>query len=60
VERQQEDFKSYAINTSLNLDIFLPKKWGLRFPFNFSIQDEFIDPDYYPLDIFVKFIEDPL
>ncbi|MGV4529684.1 T9SS outer membrane translocon Sov/SprA [Ornithobacterium rhinotracheale] len=59
VERQQEDVKSYAINTSVNLDKFLPKKWGVRLPFNYSIQEEFIDPEYNPLDNDVKFNEDP-
>ncbi|MRI62536.1 cell surface protein SprA [Ornithobacterium rhinotracheale] len=59
VERQQEDVKSYALNTSVNLDKFLPKKWGVKIPFNYSIQEEFIDPEYNPLDNDVKFSEDP-
>ena len=59
VERQQEEIKNYAINTAVNLDKFLPEKWGLKIPFNHVISEEFIDPKYNPLDNDVEFDEDP-
>ncbi|MBV7441068.1 cell surface protein SprA [Weeksellaceae bacterium TAE3-ERU29] len=59
VERQQEEIKGYAINTVLNVDKFLPKKWGLKIPFNYAIQEEFIDPKYNPLDNDVEMQKSP-
>ena len=59
VERQQEEVKAYAFNANVNVDKFLPEKWGLKIPLNYSIQEEFIDPKYNPLDDDIEFNEDP-
>lgn len=59
VDRQQEDVKSYSVSTAVNLDKFLPKKWGVKIPFNYSIQEEFVDPKYNPLDDDIILDEDP-
>ncbi|MXV37509.1 cell surface protein SprA [Flavobacteriaceae bacterium Ap0902] len=59
VERQQEEIKNYAVNTQVNLDKFLPEKWGLKIPFNYTISEQFIDPKFNPLDNDIEFDEDP-
>lgn len=59
VERQQEEVKNYSVNTTVNLDKFLPKKWGMKIPFNYSISEQFIDPKFNPLDNDVEFDKDP-
>ncbi|MGI9525610.1 MAG: cell surface protein SprA [Weeksellaceae bacterium] len=59
VERQQEEIKNYSINTQVNLDKFLPEKWGVKIPFNYTIAEEFIDPKFNPLDNDIEFDEDP-
>lgn len=59
VERQQEEIINYTVNTAVNLDKFLPKKWGMKIPFNYTISEQFIDPKYNPLDNDVVFDEDP-
>ena len=47
-ERSQEDTKSYDLVTNVNLGQLLPKNWGLKIPFNYSISQEFKDPKYDP------------
>jgi len=58
-QRNQEDFKDYAVNAQVKLDKFLPEKWGLEIPFNLSMSEQFADPKYNPLDNDVLFEEDP-
>ncbi|MDO5655115.1 MAG: cell surface protein SprA [Flavobacteriaceae bacterium] len=59
VERQQEEIKNYTLNTAVNLDKFLPEKWGLKIPFNYVVSEQFIDPKFNPLDNDIEFDEDP-
>ena len=59
VERSQEEIKNYTVNTAVNLDKFLPEKWGLKIPFNYVVSEQFIDPKFNPLDNDVEFDEDP-
>ena len=45
-ERNQEDTKLYGIVTNVNVGQVLPKKWGVKLPFNYSISEETHDPKY--------------
>jgi cell surface protein SprA len=47
-ERSREDIQQYNIVTNINLGKFLPKKWGINVPFNYSIGEEIIKPEYDP------------
>lgn len=58
-QRSQEDYRDYAVNAQLKLDKFLPEKWGMEIPFNFTMSEQFSDPKYNPLDNDVLFDEDP-
>ena len=57
--RNQDETKEYAINAEVKLDKFLPKEWGFEIPFNFTLQERFIDPKYNPLDNDIEFEEAP-
>ena len=48
-ERSIEDVKQYDIVTNINLGQLLPKKIGIKIPFNYSIAEEFRDPKWDPL-----------
>lgn len=48
-ERSIEDVKQYDIVTNINLGQLLPKKMGIKIPFNYSIAEEFRDPKWDPL-----------
>lgn len=58
-QRNQEDYKEYAVNAQMKLDKFLPEKWGMEIPFNLSLSEQFADPKYNPLDDDVLFKDDP-
>ena len=47
-QRSLEDVKQYDIVTNLNLGQLLPKKAGIKIPFNYSIAEEFKDPKWDP------------
>lgn len=53
-ERSREDAKQYNIVTNLNLGKLLPKKWGITLPFNYSIGEEIITPEYDPFNQDIK------
>ena len=59
-ERSREDIQQYNIVTNINLGKFLPKKWGVNLPFNYSIGEEIITPEYDPFyeDIKLKQVLD--
>lgn len=59
-ERSREDIQQYNIVTNINLGRFLPKKWGINLPFNYSIGEEIIKPEYDPFyeDIKLKQVLD--
>jgi len=57
--RNQDESLQYALNTEVKLDKFLPKEWGMEIPFNFTIQESFVDPKYNPLDNDILFDEAP-
>ena len=48
-QRSIEDVKQYDIVTNINLGQLLPKKIGIKIPFNYSIAEEFRDPKWDPL-----------
>ena len=59
-ERSREDIQQYNVVTNINLGRFLPKKWGVNLPFNYSIGEEIITPEYDPFyeDIKLKQVLD--
>ncbi|WP_413532825.1 cell surface protein SprA [Empedobacter brevis] len=57
--RNQDESFQYALNVQLKLDKFLPEKWGMEIPFDFTIQESFVDPKYNPLDNDIIFDEAP-
>ncbi len=63
-ERSREDVQQYNIVTNLSLGKLLPKKWGINLPFNYSIGEETITPQYDPfsqdilLDQLINITED--
>ncbi|QKJ62481.1 cell surface protein SprA [Flavobacterium sp. M31R6] len=59
-ERSREDIQQYNVVTNINLGKFLPKKWGVNVPFNYSIGEEIIKPEYDPFyeDIKLKQVLD--
>lgn len=54
-ERSQSAQSSFSINTSVNVDKFLPEKIGLKIPVNYSYSQTIEDPKYNPLDNDVEF-----
>lgn len=53
-ERSREDMHQYNIVTNLNLGKLLPKKWGITLPFNYSVGEETITPQYDPFNQDIK------
>lgn len=47
-ERSRNDSQQYNIVTNLSLGKLLPKKWGINLPFNYSIGEEIITPQFDP------------
>lgn len=54
-ERSQSMQSAYSINTTVNVDKFLPEKLGLKIPVNYSYTQTIEDPKYNPLDNDVTF-----
>jgi len=48
-ERSRDDVKQYDVVTNLNIGQLLPKKWGIKIPFNYGVGEEIITPKYDPL-----------
>jgi cell surface protein SprA len=47
-DRSREDIRQYDVVTNINLGQLLPKKWGIKLPFNYSIGEEVITPEFDP------------
>ena len=45
-ERSQQDTKLYDVVTNVNFGKLLPKDWGIKLPFNYSVSEEVKDPKY--------------
>ena len=58
-ERAQSSLSAFNINTTVNVDKFLPEKLGLKVPVNYSYTQTIEDPKYNPLDNDVTFDEAP-
>lgn len=58
-ERSQATNSAFNINTTVNVDKFLPEKLGLKVPVNYSYTQTIEDPKYNPLDNDVMFAEAP-
>ena len=48
-QRSRDDVKQYDVVTNLNIGQLLPKKWGVKIPFNYGVGEEVITPKYDPL-----------
>lgn len=48
--RAQEDSYSYGAMLNLDLDKFLPMKWGLEIPFFVNYEKQVVTPGFNPLD----------
>ncbi|WP_018675287.1 cell surface protein SprA [Riemerella columbina] len=59
VQRQQSQNSTFTINTTVNVDKFLPEKAGMKIPVNYSYSQSIEDPKYNPLNDDVLFSEDP-
>lgn len=53
-ERSREDVQQYNIVTNLSLGKLLPPKWKITLPFNYSIGEETITPEYDPFNQDIK------
>ena len=49
-ERSQDENSAFSINTTVNVDKFLPEKAGVKIPLNYSYTQTITDPKYNPLD----------
>jgi cell surface protein SprA len=53
-ERDKENKTSYDVATTIELGKFLPEKSGVKIPMYFGYGEQFINPEYNPLDPDVK------
>lgn len=58
-ERAQSTLSAYNVNTTVNVDKFLPEKTGLKIPVNYSYMQTIEDPKYNPIDNDVTFEKAP-
>ena len=54
-ERSQATNSAFNINTTVNVDKFLPEKSGVKIPLNYSYTQTIEDPKYNPIDNDVEF-----
>jgi len=47
-ERSREDVFQYDVVANVNLGQLLPKKWGIKLPFNYSVGEQTITPKFDP------------
>ncbi|MFN3020994.1 cell surface protein SprA [Chryseobacterium sp. TY3] len=58
-ERAQSSNSTFSINTTVNMDKFLPEKLGMKIPLNYSYTQTIEDPKYNPLDNDVELTKSP-
>lgn len=58
-ERSQDENSAFSINTTVNVDKFLPEKSGIKIPLNYSYTQTISDPKYNPLDNDVELTKAP-
>lgn len=54
-ERTQTTNSAFNINTTVNVDKFIPEKIGMKIPVNYSYTQTIEDPKYNPIDDDVEF-----
>ncbi len=59
VERAQSSLTAFNVNTTVNVDKFLPEKSGLKIPVNYNYSQSAEDPKYNPINNDVLFDKDP-
>lgn len=57
VQRQQTQNTAFSVNTTVNVDKFLPEKMGLKIPLNYTYSQSIEDPKYNPLNDDVRFAD---
>ena len=58
-ERSQNENIAFSVNTTVNVDKFLPEKSGIKIPLNYSYAQTIEDPKYNPIDNDVEFDKAP-
>lgn len=58
-ERSQSTNTAFNVNTTVNVDKFIPEKVGMRIPVNYSYTQTMEDPKYNPIDNDVEFTKAP-
>ncbi|MCD9856252.1 cell surface protein SprA [Epilithonimonas sp. JDS] len=58
-ERSQDENSAFSINTTVNVDKFLPEKVGMKIPVNYSYTQTMTNPKYNPLDNDVELTKAP-
>ena len=58
-ERSQDENTAFSINTTVNVDKFLPEKVGMKIPVNYSYTQTMTNPKYNPLDNDVELTKAP-
>ncbi|NGZ88796.1 T9SS outer membrane translocon Sov/SprA [Psychroflexus maritimus] len=48
-QRSREDAQQYEVVTGINIGQLLPEDWGIKIPFNYSIGEELITPQFDPI-----------
>lgn len=59
-ERSRDNMIEYGITANLNLEKFLPAKWGFRIPFFITYDNRAISPQFDPLDPDIFLSDKPL
>lgn len=54
-ERSQTTNTAFSINTTVNVDKFIPEKVGMKIPLSYSFTQTTEDPKYSPIDTDVEF-----
>ena len=47
--RSVENKYNYTFNTAINVGKFLPEKWNVTVPLNYTVTKQFIEPEYDPV-----------
>lgn len=58
-ERSQSTLSAFNVNTTVNVDKFIPEKVGMKIPVNYSYTQTIEDPKYNPIDNDVTFEKAP-
>ncbi|KFC18045.1 cell surface protein SprA [Chryseobacterium sp. FH1] len=58
-ERSQDENSAFSINTTVNVDKFLPEKVGMKIPVNYSYTQTMTNPKYNPLDNDIELTKAP-